>query len=101
MTPSLVKRWRELFPALDIGKECREALAWIEANPERRKTARGMKSYLTRWFSRAQNQGRGQNGTAAKPAPKFEPIAVRQEREREERRDERRLELLEQLGGGK
>lgn len=62
---SLVKRWRGHFPSLDIGAECRNALAWIEASPERRKTARGMKRFLVGWFGRAQNGGQRRGGSSA------------------------------------
>lgn len=49
-------RWREAYPAVDVGVELARAADWCIANP-----ARGRKSnyasFLTRWFSRAQDQG--------------------------------------------
>lgn len=66
---SLVKHWRELFPSLDIGQECRNALAWVEASPDRRKTARGMQRYLVGWFGRAQNGGQRRGGSPALGVP--------------------------------
>lgn len=70
---SLVKRWREHFPSLDIGQECRNALAWIESSPERHKTARGMPKFLVGWFGRAQNGGQRRGGM---PAPAAQNVRV-------------------------
>lgn len=42
--------YQELFPALNIGQEfcCMEA--WLEANPSRRKTQRGIKRFICNWL---------------------------------------------------
>jgi hypothetical protein len=56
LTKSQVARWRELFPSLDLGAECRAALAYVEAAPTRRKTATGMPKYLTNWLTKSQNE---------------------------------------------
>jgi hypothetical protein len=50
-----VDGWLRSFPNLDILSEALKALAWLEASPERRKTARGMPRFLVGWFSRAVN----------------------------------------------
>lgn len=53
-TDAHVARWREMFPTLDVDAECRRALAWVEANPTKRKTARGMPKFLVGWMLRAE-----------------------------------------------
>ena len=53
LTQEKTGEWRSLYPGLDILAECRKALAWIDANPSRRKTFTGMPGFLVRWFSRA------------------------------------------------
>ena len=58
LTRSQIERWQSQFPALRVSDECSAALAWIEANPQRRKTARGMPSFLASWLGRAQNRPR-------------------------------------------
>ncbi len=94
VTKPQVKRWRELFPSLDIGKECRAALAWVEADPTRRKTSKGMPRFLVGWFNKAQNSGRG-GTSASKPVTSF---AVQAEDSRRERANEARLaELRERI----
>jgi hypothetical protein len=55
------------FPSLDVMGEYRKALAWVQSNPERRKTARGMPTFLFRWLSGAQDRGRA-NGNARQHA---------------------------------
>ncbi len=79
LTESLVGEWREAFPSLDVLGECRKALAWVNASPDRRKTARGMKRFLFGWLSRTQDRGGGK--TSAQPA---ETTQQRQERIRRE-----------------
>jgi hypothetical protein len=47
---------KKLYPSLDLTAEVRKAYAWIDANPGKRKTARGMKSFLTNWLNKATNR---------------------------------------------
>ena len=55
--------WRELFPDLDLLAEARRALAWIEADPTRRKTAGGMTKFLVSWFNRTVDSTRTRGPT--------------------------------------
>jgi len=61
LTQAQLDRFRELYPRLDVETEMRKALAWVEASPERRKTARGMKRFLTRWLNNAQDKHHATN----------------------------------------
>jgi hypothetical protein len=58
LTPSIAQELHEAFPSQDILGEARKALAWVRASPERRKTARGMRRFLTGWIGRAQDAPR-------------------------------------------
>ena len=58
LSETQVVEWEALFPGLNVRGECRNALAWVQANPTRRKTARGMLRYLVGWLSRAVDHGR-------------------------------------------
>jgi hypothetical protein len=67
-----VTTWSAAFPALDIPAECRRARAWLDANQSRRKTARGMPSFLVAWFNRAVDRpssaaGPGRAGKSPSP----------------------------------
>ena len=57
LTQSQVDHWKELFPSRDILADCRAALAWVEAKPQRRKTHRGMPAFLVGWIGRTQDRG--------------------------------------------
>lgn len=53
LTEPQLAGWQELYPTLDCLFECKKASAWLEANPQRRKTARGMSRFLLNWLNRA------------------------------------------------
>ena len=69
LTRGLSNELSTYYPGCDMEKEIRAAVAWILANPEKRKTAGGMRRFLTSWVNRAVNQpGVGRNGSAS-PVP--------------------------------
>lgn len=43
---------RQCYPGIDIEAELRKAYAWIIANPQKRKTAKGMARFLTSWMNK-------------------------------------------------
>jgi len=51
------RKWCELFQAVDVLAELRKMVAWCDANPAKRKTKRGVKSFIVKWLSKAQDQG--------------------------------------------
>ena len=55
LTQALVDELSALYPALDIVAEARAALAWVLSKPANRKTANGMRAFLTNWLQRSQN----------------------------------------------
>ena len=57
LVQSQIDHWRELYPTIDVLGECRKALAWVEAHPDRRKTHRGMPKFLTGWLGRSTDRG--------------------------------------------
>lgn len=89
LDPAMVAEWQRLYPHLDVLRECRKALAWILANPGRRKTASGMPRFLVNWFNRETNNGHGSGTTHHSPGDR--PITA----------DERkRAEALRKAHGG-
>jgi hypothetical protein len=66
---SKVAEYQSSYPGVDVLAECRMARQWCTDNPPKRKTAKGMPAFLTRWLSKAQN-GRLVNGT-----PRGSPLA--------------------------
>ena len=51
--------WSKAYPAVDVFQELRAMESWLDANPTKRKTKRGIKSFVVRWLGKAQNQGGG------------------------------------------
>jgi len=50
--------FEQYFPGIDVLQSLRSAAAWLQANPKRRKTKRGITSFLTSWLSRDQDDPR-------------------------------------------
>ena len=74
--------WAALYPAVDVDQELRSMLAWLEANPSRRKTPKGIKRFITNWLSKRQDRG----GSSVTRMPS--------NRDRQDERPRRRRELI-------
>jgi hypothetical protein len=62
--------WKVAFPGVNVANEYAKATAWLNANPTKKKTPRGMPAFLFRWLERNQNRGTAPvNGTARKIVP--------------------------------
>lgn len=57
-----VVHYKELYPAVNVEQELRSMLGWLESNPTKRKTRRGIKSFITSWLNKNQNQGGSKYG---------------------------------------
>ena len=51
--------WSECYPAVDIMQELRKMKGWCTDNPSRRKTKRGIRSFISRWLAKEQDKGGG------------------------------------------
>lgn len=49
--------WQKVYPAIDVHQELNAMESWLDANPSRRKTKRGIKRFINAWLSRAQDKG--------------------------------------------
>jgi len=61
---ALLDHWQQLYPMLDVAAQSRQMLAWVEQNPSKRKTAKGMPAALVNWLNRAVDRPHGRG-----PAP--------------------------------
>lgn len=50
--------WKETYPAVDVEQELKRMIAWLDSNPTRRKTRRGIASFINRWLSSEQDSGK-------------------------------------------
>lgn len=57
LTSEQVSSWADAYPGVDVLAECRHAKAWVDAQPERRKTAHGMPRFLVNWLNRSVERG--------------------------------------------
>lgn len=53
-----VEQWSQLFPAVDVLQELRKMKSWLDSNPSRRKTNRGILRFVNSWLSREQDKGK-------------------------------------------
>jgi hypothetical protein len=51
--PQLLADMQECYPAIDVDRELVRMRAWLIANPDKKKTHRGMKRFINSWLSRA------------------------------------------------
>lgn len=68
-----VTLWSGLYPAVDVLQELRKMAGWLDSNPRRRKTARGIRQFITSWLAREQDRGRPR----ASPEPKARSYDIR------------------------
>ncbi len=57
VTQSEIDKWAELYPAVDVMAELRKMVGWLDANPKKRKTKRGIGQFINGWLSREQDKG--------------------------------------------
>lgn len=69
LTEAQVAEWEATYPTVPVLSECRKALAWVKASPNRKKTAGGMPRFLVNWLNTATNSRRG-------PAPESRGMTV-------------------------
>ena len=58
LTHEQIGRWQEGFAGVDVSAECRKALMWVQASPERKKTVKGMPRFLVAWLGRTNDSTR-------------------------------------------
>lgn len=62
--PEDITLWTETYPAVDVMFELGKMRSWIDANPTKRKTAKGIRKFINGWLGRCQD-----NGGSHKSAP--------------------------------
>nr|WP_320132365.1 hypothetical protein [uncultured Holophaga sp.] len=55
VTEAMLADWTQAFPGVPLRQEVERMRLWLEGNPKRRKTYRGMPSFVLSWLGRAQN----------------------------------------------
>ena len=52
-----VIQWEKAYPAINVYQELNAMESWLDANPTRRKTPKGIKRFVNSWLARAQDKG--------------------------------------------
>lgn len=68
ITEKQVEEWSRLYPAVDVMQNLRGMKGWLDSNPVKRKTRRGISKFINGWLARTQDKG----GDKLKPASKSE-----------------------------
>ncbi len=55
---SQIDRWAEAYPNVDIDLAIKQMIAWLEANPKKRKTRAGSPRFVNIWLGREQDSGK-------------------------------------------
>ena len=50
-------QWQKTYQAVDVFLELAKMESWLDANPTKRKTSKGIKRFVNSWLSRAQDKG--------------------------------------------
>jgi len=56
-----IENWTDLYPAVDIMQELRKMKGWLDSNPAKRKTRRGISRFINSWLARTQDSGGTRN----------------------------------------
>ena len=67
VTEEQVEEWAKLYPAVDVIQELRKMKGWLDANPSRRKTKKGILRFINSWLSKEQDR-RSYKARASPPA---------------------------------
>ena len=49
--------WKDAYPAVNVEQELKRMAAWLESNPTRRKTQRGITKFINIWLAKEQDDG--------------------------------------------
>lgn len=49
--------WKEAYPAVDVEQQLKRIRTWLDSNPTRRKTRRGIVRFINSWLAREQDEG--------------------------------------------
>lgn len=73
ITQEDIDGYKSLYPAVDVEQEIRKMIGWLNANPAKRKTRRGIKNFVNSWLSREQDKGGPNRPVYSAPQEKPKP----------------------------
>lgn len=71
--------WEETYPAVNVESELRKMIAWLDSNPVRRKTKKGIARFINSWLSKEQDRGGIYRNARGQQAPNPEAYNLQHE----------------------
>lgn len=65
-----IAEWQDAFPNVDVVQQLKAMRLWCKDNPERKKTRKGVRRFITTWLDKEQNRG---GNRAPQPAAQQTP----------------------------
>lgn len=94
------QEWAGLYPAVNVIQQLRGMRGWLDANPQKRKTRRGIQRFINSWL--AKNQDRGGSRASDRPGGKPSMTNLGTEDLAKAREDMDRMQgYLQKLRGGR
>jgi hypothetical protein len=87
-----VSEWAQAFPAVDVKTELKQFKVWLDANPTKKKTPKGICRAIVGWLTRSQDKG---GRLIAMPAAPFPAAKSQYQLDAELQRAERRQAIRE------
>ena len=47
-----IRQWKEAYPSIDVDQQLRNMQMWCAENPRKRKTVRGIRTFIVKWLTR-------------------------------------------------
>ena len=69
-TADLLAEWERLYPGVNVKQAIAEMRGWCLSNPTRRKTRKGVQTFVTSWLGREQNRSPGTRDRPQNPPQK-------------------------------
>lgn len=63
------QEWAGLYPAVNVIQQLRQMRGWLDSNPTKRKTIRGIKRFVAGWLARTQDKGGDRHDDQRDPEP--------------------------------
>ena len=57
ISQSDIDEWQELYPAVNVIQELRKMKDWSNSNPQKRKTRKGIRRFISNWLCKEQDKG--------------------------------------------
>ena len=68
-----INQWQELYPVVDILQELKKMKGWLDSNPAKKKTKKGIARFINSWLSRVQDKGGSPQNNSAQKRSKGNP----------------------------